>query len=531
MRLRVASLVVVLALCLSLIPALAPPLASRVQANPMQTMNLVFGQPSYIQQGNSRFFTLSPSQDVIQFTRPDLVVGNNATGTLVTVSKMSQPVSGDLTGTVFSDFQSVSVTWDGLPSGTGKGYSIHTFTFDDGHANTFSGIGVVDFDFGSLPYLSGTGRMISTSGTGTFFGKKLIGTCTLSGTNGGGTATFRCYSGSEITRSAPTSAVGTTSILNQISLGSSIGPQPYDEFLQFSRANITVPTGTSVYYSPGFSSEMTVSGGLSGTILSTADGLAIPDTAPEIQGWNVGAFTYQGIDGGAFKGIVFLDSLGVTGPDTITTQGYVFALMDNATGTCAGKDYYGVYDNTVFPTGTFSASLDLYTMTPPGVGVQTATGTGTATLSPSSGTIQNLAAVRPPTSPVPPVNNLVFPDGMFSFNITGFTGSTVTVTIWLPSGIPTNAGYYKYDSINGWSQISYTVVSAHEIAITLADDGTNGDLVAGDGVINDPGGLGGPVSSGGAHSAPVFPSIYVGIGAALGAGIVAYAVRRRLAAR
>ena len=38
-------------------------------------------------------------------------------------------------------------------------------------------------------------------------------------------------------------------------------------------------------------------------------------------------------------------------------------------------------------------------------------------------------------------------------------------------------------------------------------------------VINDPG------------SAPVFPNIYVGIAAALGAGIVAYAVRRRLAAR
>ena len=35
----------------------------------------------------------------------------------------------------------------------------------------------------------------------------------------------------------------------------------------------------------------------------------------------------------------------------------------------------------------------------------------------------------------------------------------------------------------------------------------------------------------GAHHAPVFPSIYVGIGAALGAGIVAYAVRRRLASR
>ena len=41
------------------------------------------------------------------------------------------------------------------------------------------------------------------------------------------------------------------------------------------------------------------------------------------------------------------------------------------------------------------------------------------------------------------------------------------------------------------------------------------------------GGGGGEVG----RSAPAFPSIYVGIGAALGAGVAAYAVRRRLAAR
>ena len=39
------------------------------------------------------------------------------------------------------------------------------------------------------------------------------------------------------------------------------------------------------------------------------------------------------------------------------------------------------------------------------------------------------------------------------------------------------------------------------------------------------------VDDGGGHSAPVFPNIYIGIGAALGAGMVAYAVRRRLATR
>jgi Leucine-rich repeat (LRR) protein/murein DD-endopeptidase MepM/ murein hydrolase activator NlpD len=39
------------------------------------------------------------------------------------------------------------------------------------------------------------------------------------------------------------------------------------------------------------------------------------------------------------------------------------------------------------------------------------------------------------------------------------------------------------------------------------------------------------VDDGGGHSAPVFPNIYIGIGAALGAGMVAYFVRRRLATK
>ena len=38
-----------------------------------------------------------------------------------------------------------------------------------------------------------------------------------------------------------------------------------------------------------------------------------------------------------------------------------------------------------------------------------------------------------------------------------------------------------------------------------------------------------PSGGGGGHSAPVVPSVWIGIGAALGAGVVAYALRRRLA--
>jgi hypothetical protein len=183
--------------------------------------------------------------------------------------------------------------------------------------------------------------------------------------------------------------------------------------------------------------------------------------------------------------------------------------------------------------GTHVHFDDAVLSVPSAAEVATATGTGTATFTADSGTIENLSAVDPATLPAPPVNNLVFPDGMFSFDITGIpVGGTVTVNIQLPSGIPANAGYWKYDPINGWNQIGYTAVNAHEIAITLADDGTNGDLVAVDGVINDPGGLGGfGPSGGGGAGVPMFPSIWVGISAALGAGIVAYFVRRRVSSK
>ena len=97
------------------------------------------------------------------------------------------------------------------------------------------------------------------------------------------------------------------------------------------------------------------------------------------------------------------------------------------------------------------------------------------------------------------------------------------------------------EKINAWRQDrllqivmrnSGYLFSSNTISITLTDNGLGDDILTGaDGVIVDQGGPGWPpIPSGGGHSAPVFPNIYVGIGAALGAGIVAYALRRRLAA-
>ena len=192
---------------------------------------------------------------------------------------------------------------------------------------------------------------------------------------------------------------------------------------------------------------------------------------------------------------------------------------------------YGVWgssDNDVWAVGMFGTIL--HWAAAPRFGVVTATGTGTASFSAGWYLIKNLTAVNPGTLATPPVNSLVFPDGVFSFDITGVpVGGTVTVYIQLPSGIPANAAYWKYDSANNrWSQIPYTVVSAHEIAITLTDGGVGDSDGIANGTITDPGGLGGPGPCGGS---PLLPSIYAGIGAALVAGILGYVLGRRLAKR
>ncbi len=171
--------------------------------------------------------------------------------------------------------------------------------------------------------------------------------------------------------------------------------------------------------------------------------------------------------------------------------------------------------------------------------VETATSTGTAGFTPDTGTIESLQAVSQSTLPaLPPEvtqSNLKFPDGFFSFNITGLTdGDNVTLTITLPTAVPDDAQYWKYLPTSGeWQEIPWTRISSNTISITLKDGGLGDDDQSANGTIVDPGGLGDPPtpSGGGAHSAPVFPNIYVGIGAALGAGIVAYFVRRRLIAQ
>jgi len=526
MRVRGISLIVSLAMCVSLVSVLAPLATHSVEASPCRILTLMpepgngSGQPN-----NLRPITLESGSEIVQFTRPDLIVQKDVIGGFCTVGRMSGTMSGDLQGEMTSDMNSLQFCWseqqnpDGSTTCQIAGNVLNTMTFDDGSGNRFNAVCINDLGPSSAYLPGGKSYIVSTSGEGTFRNTILIGESIIP-QNTPAPLILRWYAGSEISGPYPVTVnqAFTAGIQHTLDPASYWQPCDHDEFIQFSTTNIVVPLDTPASYVTNVSGSGTVAGGLTGNITTMINYLEVPSTTPANRGWSAGTFTYTGSYGTMIHGSVVNDFYG---------KAYMFATLDE---TKDGKEYFMEFGPSSDPLKhTMTGSL--YVLEQSGAQIETATGTGTATLSASSGTIQNLTAVKPPTSPAPPVSNLVFPDGMFSFNITGVThGGTATVDIQLPSGIPANAAYWKYDSINGWSQIPYTVVSANEIAITLADDGTNGDLVAGDGVINDPGGLGGPGPSGGAHSAPVFPSIYIGIGAALGAGIVAYALRRRLAA-
>lgn len=168
----------------------------------------------------------------------------------------------------------------------------------------------------------------------------------------------------------------------------------------------------------------------------------------------------------------------------------------------------------------------------------TATGTGTATLIPFSGSIETLTAVSEGTLPATNKPKLTFGHGLFEFRITGLSnGESVTLTITLPYAVPTTTQYWKYGPTPGndaahWYQIPMGDNDGDNVITITLRDGGLGDDVCGagteDGVIIDQGGPGWPGPSGG-RSAPAFPCIYIGIGAALVAGIAAYLVRRRMA--
>ena len=170
-----------------------------------------------------------------------------------------------------------------------------------------------------------------------------------------------------------------------------------------------------------------------------------------------------------------------------------------------------------------------------GASVSTFTGTGTAVLSTDAGGVRDLAARGLPGG----APDLVFGHGLFSF--TGCClapGSSATITISLPSAVPAGAQYWKYgptgsDPFNHWYQMPMGSNDGDNvITITLTDGGPGDDDLVANGEILDQGGPGwpGPASGSEERSVTAFPTLWIGVGAAIAAGLAAGLLRRILAA-
>jgi len=141
------------------------------------------------------------------------------------------------------------------------------------------------------------------------------------------------------------------------------------------------------------------------------------------------------------------------------------------------------------PSVGSALSLHYAHLIPPSTAtVDTATGTGTATFSTSAGGIANLTAAN--STPCGTLSGFSFPHGFFSFTITDIlAGSTVTITITLPSDMPTNTQYWK--CINGQWVNATSILGDNDGDNILTLTITDGSQFDADGQVNgtivDPG--------------------------------------------
>jgi squalene-hopene/tetraprenyl-beta-curcumene cyclase len=162
--------------------------------------------------------------------------------------------------------------------------------------------------------------------------------------------------------------------------------------------------------------------------------------------------------------------------------------------------------------------------------VRSSTGTGNVSFISDAGTIEDLTAINESKLPAEGKPALSFPHGFFSFNITGLAvGQTVNVTIFLPSNIPVNAQYWKYQTHKGWYQIPIRSNDGDNIIIIQLTDGGKGDDDGiANGVIVDAGGPGIPIQVP-KPSAAVVPTLSKSLSIVMGSPFFdAYGVDRHL---
>lgn len=126
-----------------------------------------------------------------------------------------------------------------------------------------------------------------------------------------------------------------------------------------------------------------------------------------------------------------------------------------------------------------------------------ATGTGKILVDATPDTLSNVAAVA--VAPDQAVSGFTFPDGLVTFQVAvAAPGDNAVVTLTFPSGQPSGSKYFKDDGSGGaLVEFAGATVNTDNVVLQLTDGGSGDNDNTADAMINDPGGLATPVSSGG----------------------------------
>jgi uncharacterized membrane protein YgcG len=365
-----------------------------------------------------------------------------------------------------------------------------------------------------------------------------------------GVVTFRRYSASEITQLTPdTTFSGTYAPGNMRNIPTLMG----DEIIKImGTPNYFTPANDNTWFEDASSQ---VAGSITsgpfppGATTSMSHNSVTYSYLSTVMGWAVGKWSIS-TGTGAINGILVNDTSSLT-----TQTGYMFSRYQNNTGDYANQEYFGICSFTSTPPNQVSGTATVYELSPPVPASKTETtqpgtyivdakseadtevtkeGSGTPTItiaqysSNPGGTFQGdigkyVDVYVPDTTDVDQIEiKLYYTDA----DIVGIDEPTLKMywlngAAWEPcsdTGVNTaNLGPYS-----GYIWAHITLGSIPNLSYLSGQQFGGGGQGAGGT------GGGGEDGGGGAAGVPVFPSIYIGIGAALGAGVVAYGLRRRL---
>ena len=559
MKAKLVRLAAVLALLISLTAVFLPATPAAADTPPNLTCTFVFTSSP----APWRALSLQSGDEVVQFTRDNVTLASNVTGSFTTVSTVTGTVSGDISGSMYAEVNVVVLRVAVRSGYNGFGFSVAKGTFTStSPSGSFDVIGVSDHDFRNyyvnppgvwVSHMVGQGYWVSTNETGAFAGQKLIGTVSSASYDEDafpgeetqrGVATFRRYLASEITQLTPdTTFSGTYNFGAQRSIPTLTG----DKIVKLTGTpNYSTPNDNNTYFwgNPTFIVNITGGPFSSGTMAMTGVNGVTYFLDPTFMGWGVGK-GYIDTGSGTIAWIELHDATSLS-----SWSGYIFALDSNNTGDYANKEYFGTTSMTVaYPN--LSASTTLYELSPPIPGSKTeTTPSGTYTVDAKAEADTEVTKTGSGTPMVTVAQYSSNPGGTLAADIGKYidvfvpdtTGvDQIEIKLWYTDadiGIIDESTLQMYwldgatwrlcgdTGVNTTNASGYSgYIWAHITATSTPNlSYLSGQQFGG-------GGQGGGGAGGGAAGVPVFPNTYIGIAAALGAGILAYFARRRFVRR